>query len=115
MSSLNDQAKTTKILCSQIKEIKEKMSERNFQINDANNLKCPTNNTYLQKRKFQESFEEAPLYVLFITYMGYMILNVFGYIRDFIRAIGLEEKKGAKDNNPKVNIYLLTFRILDYL
>ena len=61
----------------------------------------------LQKRKIQESFEEAPLVTLFLTYMGYMILNVFGYIRDFMRAVGLEEKKGAKDNNPSVTILAL--------
>ena len=56
----------------------------------------------LQKRKIQESFEEAPFITLFLTYMGYMILNVFGYIRDFMRTVGIEEKKGAKDNNPNV-------------
>lgn len=32
--------------------------------------------------------------------MGYLILNVFGWFRDFLRFSGLEEKKGAKDPNP---------------
>ena len=48
----------------------------------------------------QESFEEAPLWAAVVTYMGYLILNVFGYLRDFLRLSGLEEKKGAKDSNP---------------
>ncbi len=56
------------------------------------------------KRKFQESFEEAPLWAAIITIAGYLLLNVFGWIRDFLRHVGIEKKKGAKDNNPEVSI-----------
>lgn len=48
----------------------------------------------------QESFEEAPFWAAFITYLGYLILNIFGWVRDSLRYFGLEEKKGACDNNP---------------
>jgi serine palmitoyltransferase len=48
----------------------------------------------------QESFEEAPFWAAFITYLGYLILNIFGWFRDSLRYFGLEDKKGAADNNP---------------
>ncbi len=51
--------------------------------------------------KLIESFEEAPLWAAIITYFGYLILNIFGWFRDLNRLLGIEEKKGALDNNPK--------------
>uniref|UniRef100_A0A8C2I553 serine C-palmitoyltransferase n=1 Tax=Cyprinus carpio TaxID=7962 RepID=A0A8C2I553_CYPCA len=36
-------------------------------------------------RPFVESFEETPLLVAVLTYMGYGILTIFGYLRDFLR------------------------------
>lgn len=56
---------------------------------------------YSAKREVQESFEEAPLWAAVITYMGYLILNIFGWLRDFLRYSGFETKKGATDPNPK--------------
>lgn len=56
---------------------------------------------YNPKREVHEFFEEAPLWAAVITYMGYLILNVFGWLRDFLRYSGLETKKGATDPNPK--------------
>jgi hypothetical protein len=52
------------------------------------------------REEYQESFEEAPLWAAIVTYMGYLILNIFGFLRDFFRYLGLETKKGAKDPNP---------------
>ncbi|CAB1335589.1 unnamed protein product [Coregonus sp. 'balchen'] len=34
---------------------------------------------------FNESFEETPLLVAVLTYFGYGILTIFGYLRDFLR------------------------------
>jgi hypothetical protein len=53
----------------------------------------------------QESFEEAPLWAAIVTYIGYGILNIFGWIRDFTRSIGLEKNASAKDSNPPVIIF----------
>lgn len=39
----------------------------------------------LYRRPFIESFEETPMLVAVLTYMGYGILTVFGYLRDFLR------------------------------
>uniref|UniRef100_A0A672T388 serine C-palmitoyltransferase n=1 Tax=Sinocyclocheilus grahami TaxID=75366 RepID=A0A672T388_SINGR len=41
--------------------------------------------TSLYKKPFVESFEETPLLVAVLTYMGYGILTIFGYLRDFLR------------------------------
>ncbi|XP_016418059.1 serine palmitoyltransferase 2-like isoform X2 [Sinocyclocheilus rhinocerous] len=41
--------------------------------------------TLLYKKPFVESFEETPLLVAVLTYMGYGILTIFGYLRDFLR------------------------------
>ncbi|TMS04186.1 serine palmitoyltransferase 3 [Larimichthys crocea] len=39
----------------------------------------------------QESFEQAPIYVAVMTYLGFGIVTLFGYFRDFLRAVGLEK------------------------
>uniref|UniRef100_A0A8C5PCE2 serine C-palmitoyltransferase n=1 Tax=Leptobrachium leishanense TaxID=445787 RepID=A0A8C5PCE2_9ANUR len=49
------------------------------------------NGTSLYKKPFIESFEEAPMYVAVMTYIGYGLVTLFGYLRDFMRAWGLEK------------------------
>ncbi|XP_042194227.1 serine palmitoyltransferase 2 [Callorhinchus milii] len=44
-----------------------------------------TQNGELYKKTFSQSFEETPMLVAVLTYMGYGILTVFGYLRDFLR------------------------------
>ncbi|XP_016893032.1 serine palmitoyltransferase 3 isoform X2 [Cynoglossus semilaevis] len=39
----------------------------------------------------QESFEQPPMYVAVMTYLGFAIVTLFGYLRDFLRAVGLEK------------------------
>ncbi|XP_040207229.1 serine palmitoyltransferase 3-like isoform X3 [Rana temporaria] len=45
----------------------------------------------LRKKEFKETFEDAPMYILVFTYICYGILILFGYLRDFMRAWGLEK------------------------
>uniref|UniRef100_A0A667YWJ8 serine C-palmitoyltransferase n=1 Tax=Myripristis murdjan TaxID=586833 RepID=A0A667YWJ8_9TELE len=45
----------------------------------------------LQGQHSQESFEQAPMYVAVLTYLGFGIVTLFGYFRDFLRAVGLEK------------------------
>lgn len=54
-------------------------------------------NGSLYKREYKESFEEAPLYIPVLTYLGYGILILFGYLRDFMRKWGLEQCHMAKE------------------
>jgi len=54
------------------------------------------------KHQNQEKFEETPTWAAVVTVLGYAILTAFGWLRDFLRHIGLEEKKTAHDPNPKV-------------
>ncbi|XP_043999687.1 serine palmitoyltransferase 2-like isoform X1 [Gambusia affinis] len=60
----------------------------------------------LYNRPFLESFEETPMLVAVLTYMGYGILTVFGYLRDFLRHWKIErchiarEKEEQKDFVP---------------
>ncbi|XP_068573729.1 serine palmitoyltransferase 2-like isoform X2 [Cebidichthys violaceus] len=60
----------------------------------------------LYGRPFVESFEETPMLVAVLTYMGYGILTVFGYLRDFLRLWKIErchvarEKEEQKDFVP---------------
>ncbi|XP_029453527.1 serine palmitoyltransferase 2 [Rhinatrema bivittatum] len=49
-----------------------------------------TQNGRLYKRQFNEAFEETPMLVAVLTYMGYGILTLFGYLRDFLRAWKIE-------------------------
>lgn len=48
-------------------------------------------------------FEETPLLQAFFTYICYAVLNIFGWLRDFMRGVGLEKRKGAVDNNSSVS------------
>ncbi|XP_069811368.1 serine palmitoyltransferase 3-like [Dendropsophus ebraccatus] len=51
----------------------------------------------LYKREYKEAYEEAPLYIPVLTYLGYGILILFGYLRDFMRKWGLEKCHMAKE------------------
>ena len=48
----------------------------------------------------KEKFEEAPLLLSFFTYLSYTILQIFGNIRELLRKVGLDKRKGATDNCP---------------
>jgi len=52
--------------------------------------------------KKQQLFEETPLLVAVITYIGYGVLVVFGYFRDFLRFYKFEKTKSAKEKARKV-------------
>ncbi|CAF4146457.1 unnamed protein product, partial [Rotaria sordida] len=48
-----------------------------------------------------ESFEESPTWAIVITILSFTLHTALGWLRDFLRYIGLEEKKTAIDPNPK--------------
>uniref|UniRef100_A0A3B3XP43 Aminotransferase class I/classII large domain-containing protein n=1 Tax=Poecilia mexicana TaxID=48701 RepID=A0A3B3XP43_9TELE len=53
-----------------------------------------------------DTFEQPPMYVAVMTYLGYGIVTLFGYLRDVLRAVGLEkchvaqEREEQKDFTP---------------
>lgn len=49
------------------------------------------------RQHMQESFEQAPMYVAVMTYLGFGIVTLFGYFRDFLRAVGLEKCHLARE------------------
>ncbi|XP_035263156.1 serine palmitoyltransferase 2 [Anguilla anguilla] len=51
----------------------------------------------LYNRPFNESFEETPMLVAVLTYMGYGILTIFGYLRDFLREWKIEKCHIARE------------------
>ncbi|MEQ2282086.1 Serine palmitoyltransferase 2, partial [Ameca splendens] len=51
----------------------------------------------LYTRPFGESFEETPMLVAVFTYMGYGILTIFGYLRDFLRHWKIERCHIARE------------------
>lgn len=51
----------------------------------------------LYRRPFIESFEETPMLVAVLTYMGYGILTIFGYLRDFLRHWKIERCHIARE------------------
>lgn len=46
-----------------------------------------------------ESFEETPLFTSVVTIIGYGVLVVFGYFRDWLRRYGFEAIYSAKEPN----------------
>jgi len=52
------------------------------------------------KKEYEdEMFEETPLIQAVYTYICYAVLNIFGWLRDFLRRTGIEKRQGAQDNN----------------
>ncbi|KAM4607167.1 serine palmitoyltransferase 3 [Polymixia lowei] len=49
------------------------------------------------KQYRHECFEQAPMYVAVMTYLGFGIVTLFGYFRDFLRAVGLEKCNLAQE------------------
>ena len=43
-------------------------------------------------------------------------MQIFGHIREFLRKIGVDKRKGAVDNNTKVNLEYIVkiFRVQNY-
>lgn len=50
-----------------------------------------------------EVYEETPFSEAFWTYLNYVILNIFGWFRDFLRGARIENRKGSAENNPSVS------------
>lgn len=49
-------------------------------------------------RRFRDEVcEQAPMYVAVMTYLGFGIVTLFGYFRDFLRAVGLEKCHVAQE------------------
>lgn len=61
----------------------------------------------LTENNFSRDFEETPTWAAVVTVLGYALLTVLGWLRDFLRNIGLEDKKTAQDPNPKVFNFFL--------
>ena len=61
----------------------------------------------LSKRK--EKIEEPPYHLVLLCYLSYVILTIFGYLRDFMRKAGLEKNLSAIEKNREVfsvNIFI---------
>ncbi|NXD11848.1 SPTC3 palmitoyltransferase, partial [Nothocercus nigrocapillus] len=54
-------------------------------------------NGSLSKKAFIEHFEQAPMYVAVLTFVGFGVGTIFGYLRDFMRAWGLEKRNVATE------------------
>lgn len=54
-------------------------------------------NGSLYKKTFIEHFEQAPMYVAVLTFVGFGVGTIFGYLRDFMRAWGLEKRNVAQE------------------
>lgn len=48
----------------------------------------------------EEVYEETPFSEAFWTYLNYIMLNIFGWLRDLLRNARIENRKGSADNNP---------------
>ncbi|XP_032088129.1 serine palmitoyltransferase 2 isoform X1 [Thamnophis elegans] len=58
-----------------------------------------THNGDLYNRSFNETFEETPMLVAVLTYVGYGVLTLFGYLRDFLRQWKLEKCHNATERD----------------
>uniref|UniRef100_A0A3Q2I622 serine C-palmitoyltransferase n=2 Tax=Equus caballus TaxID=9796 RepID=A0A3Q2I622_HORSE len=66
-----------------------------------------TQNGGLYKRPFNEAFEETPMLVAVLTYVGYGVLTLFGYLRDFLRHLRIEKCHRATEREEQKTRYAL--------
>lgn len=55
------------------------------------------------QKDFHESFEETPLKIAVLTYLGYILMIIIGHVHDFLRRYGLEKDKCCTE--PKMEGY----------
>lgn len=60
-------------------------------------LQVHSSSSSLYRRPFIESYEETPMLVAVLTYVGYGILTIFGYLRDFLRHWKIERCHIARE------------------
>ncbi|XP_015273828.1 PREDICTED: serine palmitoyltransferase 2 [Gekko japonicus] len=60
-------------------------------------------NGALYKRPFNEAFEETPMLVAVLTYVGYGVLTLFGYLRDFLRYWKIETCHNTTDREEQLD------------
>ncbi|KAM6464135.1 serine palmitoyltransferase 3 [Liasis olivaceus] len=54
-------------------------------------------NGTIYKRPFNESFEQPPMYIAVLTFLGFVFASLFGYLGDFLRAYGLQKSTGPRE------------------
>ncbi|XP_038074862.1 serine palmitoyltransferase 2-like [Patiria miniata] len=58
--------------------------------------------------KFEETFEETPLHIALITYFGFLVLILVGYIKEHLWRWGILKKPGSKESS-KLNDFVPLF------
>lgn len=53
-------------------------------------------------KQLNESYEDPPMHISIMCYLSYVVLIVFGYLRDFMRRTGLEKNLAAVERNREV-------------
>ncbi|XP_048340974.1 serine palmitoyltransferase 2 [Sphaerodactylus townsendi] len=62
-----------------------------------------THNGAMYKRPFLEDFEETPMLVAVLTYVGYGVLTLFGYLRDFLRYWKIEKCRNTTEREEQLD------------
>ncbi|XP_015905786.2 serine palmitoyltransferase 2 isoform X2 [Parasteatoda tepidariorum] len=52
-----------------------------------------------QTKEIKEEFEETPLVIALTVYFCYVVLTIFGHIRDFVRKLGFGKSEEVKEAN----------------
>ncbi|XP_022103666.1 serine palmitoyltransferase 2-like isoform X2 [Acanthaster planci] len=61
-----------------------------------------------RESKFEEVFEETPLHVAVITYFGFLVLILVGYIKEHLWRLGIMKMPGAQES-PKLKDFVPLF------
>lgn len=74
---------------------KEPTKTGSFSTNSSTNSNSSDSSSIASKD--QEEYEETPLLIAILVYVGYAILILFGHLRDFLRDSGIEKLKIKKE------------------
>lgn len=84
-------------MCLLARQIKSPLTDFWFCVRCVTQVHAEAHHGALYGRPFVESFEETPMLVAVLTYMGYGILTVVGYFRDFLRHWKIERCHIARE------------------
>lgn len=69
------------------------------------------NHIYHKKNTHKCDNKDGPIWIIIMTFFSIFLALVFGWIRDTLRYIGIEKKKGSKDPNPIVSRAYIFYNI----
>ncbi|XP_054714181.1 serine palmitoyltransferase 2-like [Uloborus diversus] len=82
-----------------VSSIEKKPLKNGFHPLHKNGVIAPIPQEKKLPKELKEEFEDTPLVIALTVYLCYAVLLIFGHLRDFMRKVGLEKSRMARESN----------------